>query len=213
MVSMLVILQSGCAVRMLREGWAIHYDTLVSRKSAGYQEPVATRNTRGDVTLQYDARVTRYGVLGPGFEERVSFKRMTNSVSHKELKPVNDLLILNANHVFPDARKNYPPAEGRNAYVYPGGFLPREHFKREPNNLNPKSISYPARECILWEREWIWYVPPQSTNDVPKAAMLTTEKTRTPSYLWPAKIALFPVFLAADIICDPVCFLLSLHGE
>jgi hypothetical protein len=195
------ILGTGCSVHMWREGWAIHSTTPGTDELAGYRRPVATKNANGDIVFEYDVRLSRYGVTGTlnDNEELLGLKRITNTISQRALQPITNIwLLIDA---VPEKRI-YPSADSTNAFVQKEHNLPIGRLKSESDY----SWRFPSSECVVWCKEYIWYVPPPHTNDVPMAAVLSRETIHTPVYLYPVKVVLFPIFLVGDLFSAPFMF-------
>jgi hypothetical protein len=183
-ITMLGILGTGCSVHMWREGWAIHSTTLVAHTMAGYRRPVASRNAQGDIIFKHDVRLSRYGVTGMlnDNEKILGLKRITNTVSQRALQPITNIWLLIDADGFLPMKRIYPSADGTNAFVQLGQNLPILKVKMESDD----SWRFPVSECVVWDKEYIWYVPPLHTNDVPMAAILSKETIHTPACLYPA---------------------------
>jgi hypothetical protein len=199
---------TGCSVHMWREGWAIHSTTMFSRKLAGYRRPVAVKNANGDIVFEYDVRLSRYGVTGTWgtvwgtvdyYGEILGLKRITNTISQRALQPITNIwLLIDA---VPEKRI-YPSTDSPNAFIQTGHNLPIGRLKMESDY----SLRFPSSECVVWCKEYIWYVPPLHTNEVPMAAVLSRETIHTPVYLYPVKVVLFPICLVGDLFSAPFMF-------
>jgi hypothetical protein len=201
---MLGILGTGCSVHMWREGWAIHSTTLDAHTMAGYRRPTASKNKSGDIVFKYDVRLSQYGVTGMlnDNEKILGLKRITNTVPREALQPVTNIWLL----IDPDdhswTKNIFPNADGTDAFVQTGHNVPILGLKMESDY----SWRFPVSECVVWDKEYIWYVPSLHTNDMPMAAVLSKETIHTPAYLYPAKAVLFPIFLIGDLYYVPVMY-------
>jgi hypothetical protein len=170
----------------------------------GYRQPVAAKNANGDVIFEYDVRLSRYGATGDlnDNEQILGLKRITNTVSRTALQPITNIWLLNAGGIYPNAKKTYPSGRNDGAFVQPGCYLPILRCKMESD----ESWRYPPLECVIWDTEYIWYVPPLHTNDMPMAAVLSRETVHTPVYLYPVKVVLFPICLVGDFFYVPIMY-------
>ncbi len=203
--AMLGIFGTGCSVHMWREGWAIHSTTLGTTRMADYRRPIAAKNTNGDVVLEYDVLVTQYRFLGElDFDERVlGLKRITNTVSQAALQPITNIWsLIDVNNGRSTTKRIYPSADSTNAFIQTGHTFPIGRLKMESDD----SWRFPSSECVVWYEEYIWYVPPLHTNEVPMAAVLSRETIHTPVYLYPVKVVLFPICFIGDLYYVPIMY-------
>ncbi|MGO8836583.1 MAG: hypothetical protein ACLQAH_10410 [Limisphaerales bacterium] len=198
------ILGAGCSVHMWRSGWAIHSSTLDAHETKGYRQPVAAKDANGDVVFEYDICLSRYGATGNlnDNEQILGLKRITNIVSRRALQPITNIWPLNAGDIYPNAKKVYPGAGNNDTFVQPGHCLPILRC----NMNSDKSLRFPTSECVVWDGEYIWYIPPQHANDMPMAAVLSRETIHTPVYLYPVKAVLFPICFIGDVYYMPVMY-------
>ncbi len=195
---------SGCSVHMWREGWALHSTTLDVSGMTGYRRPVAIKNANGDVLFEYDVHATQYGITGRlnDNERELGLRRITNTVPQMALQAITNIWpVIDPNGILP-SKKIYPSANSTNAFIQAKQNLPILGCKKEPDG----SWKFPSSECVVWDNEYLWYVPPLHTNDVPMAAVLSTETIHTPIYLYPVKVVLFPIFLIGDFYYVPVMY-------
>src|ERR1017187_2067621 len=180
-ITILGICETGCSVHMWREGWAIHSTTLDARKMAGYRRPDAAKTKNGDLVFKYDVRLGQYGVTGMlnDNEKILGLKRITNSFPPTALKPITNIWPLIDPDGFFSKERIYPRAVSTNAFVQTGQNLQILKVRIESDG----GMRFPASECVVWIKEFIWYVPPLHTNDVPMAAVLSKETIHTPAYL------------------------------
>lgn len=203
-IAMLGIFETGCSVHMWREGWAIHSSTLDAYQMVGYRRPLAFKNAAGDVVLQYDVNVTQYGITGQltDNERNLGLQRVTNAAPRMALQPITNIWLLIDPDDYSWTKRIYPTADGTNAFIQAGHNLPILWRKREPDG----SLKFPSSECVIWDNEYFWYVPPLHTNDVPMAAILSRETIHTPAYLYPVKAVLFPICLLGDAFYVPIMY-------
>jgi hypothetical protein len=189
---------------MWREGWATHSSTLEAWRMAGYRRPVAAKNANGDIVFEYDVRLSRYGVTGTlnDNEEILGLKRITNTISSRALQPITNIWLLIDADGFLPKKSIFPSADSTNAFIQTGHNLPIGRLKRESDD----NWIFPSSECVVWYKEYIWYVPPLHTNDVPMAAVLSRETIHTPVYLYPVKIVLFPICFIGDLYYVPIMY-------
>jgi len=185
---------------MAREGWAFHTSPVGASQMPGYSDPVATKTESGGIIFQYDAQVVHYGMLGhwKGPHEVVGMQRLTNCVAIASLRPATNFWRLSI------GTATCPVASGDTNGIA-SGVLPLldYHIGSEGH------MTYPSRECVLWVGDWVWYVPPQHDGDIPMAAVVSTDTTRTPGHIYPIRVVLFPVLLVGDIFYWPVVFIAS----
>lgn len=185
---------------MAREGWAFRISPVGASQMPGYSDPIATKNENGDIIFLYDAQVVHYGMLGhwTGPHKVVGMERLTNVVAVASLRPVTNFWRLSS------GTPTYPVAS-RDTSGIASGVLPVLDYDISSDG----QVTYPSRECVLWVGDWVWYVPPQHDGDIPMAAVVSTDTTRTPGYAYPIRVVLFPVLLVADILYWPVVFIAS----
>jgi hypothetical protein len=185
---------------MLNKGWAYHSNSLPLdiSKRAGYPDPIGIKTNNG-VIFQYEAQINHYGMTGDLWSgsysgKIVAIEWITNFVATTALRPATNSWWANFKPtIFPTSTDNLTNQSSNilpllNDYQIGGNGLPQ---------------IYPSRECILWRGDWYWYVPPRHDGDLPMAALVSKNFTRTPPGVVPLRIVLFPVVLAGDIIYWP----------
>ncbi len=166
----------------------------------GYSDPVGTKTDNGDLIFHHDVKVVRYGMLGhwSAPAKVLGRERLTNIVERSSLSPATNFWVLRI------ASANCPVAAEDPAAPVSSALPLRDYQVDSDGRWN-----YPARECVLWAGDWVWYVPPQRAGGVPKAAILSAESTKTPRGVYPLRVVLFPVVLVGDLVYWPVAFVAS----
>lgn len=198
---LLVIICSGCSTHMLRYGLAIHTTPVGASQLAGYKDPVATKTAGGDVVFKYDVQVEQYSTMGywHGPPKILSRQRLTNVLAVTSLRPATNLWRLGID------RADCPVVAKDSGITVPLQTLPL----MERQLSGEGCWAFPARECVMWVGDWVWYVPPRRDGDTPLASVLSEETTRTPGYAYPVRILLFPLVLVGDILYWPAAWVLS----
>jgi hypothetical protein len=188
---------------MMRNGWALHSHAYGASKMSGYTDPVATKTANGDLEFQYDAQVERYGMFGRFTGGTViGEQRLTNFIARASLHPATNLVQLGF-----AVSKPIGPVASQKLTDTTSDVLPLLKVQVDYRDL---TATLPSKECVFWsDGQWVWYVPPRHDGDFPTAAFISSDITRTPGYIYPARLVLFPVALAGDIIFWPTFYIAS----
>lgn len=85
---------------------------------------------------------------------------------------------------------------------------------RSPNTRNAKltvlegwptngsQFVCPSHECVIYSRDFVWYVPASGSNGAAKAAVIPGPQSRTPLSAYPKRAALLPAALVGDLIIN-----------
>ncbi|HEY1787272.1 MAG TPA: hypothetical protein VGJ73_03915 [Verrucomicrobiae bacterium] len=167
----------------------------------GYTEPATTKTESGDLIFQYDAQIVRYGMFGhfSGFTEPHTILgkvRITNVVSRASLCPATKF----------DEYLSIP------ASVCPAANNDKNIMRRDTLPVRVCQLNddgrwiYPSEECLIFAGDWYWYVPPKHDGDIPYAAIISKDTTRTPAAIYPVRVVLFPFVLAGDLVFWPTTY-------
>ena len=188
---------SGCANEMIQHGWAIHSQPITEKPRQGEhhwwyrdgaQPPTARKDQNGDLQVDYDVMIDRWGALGSWHPERepLRFERRTRLVMRTELEPAGRY----------DSLRYFMPTNGM-IRLPPNSVVSFIGVKDGP-------FRYPQEECVfLLEGGWYWYVPPSSPSDVPQLALIVGKENYTPWHIWPVRLVCYPFFLVGDLIIWP----------
>jgi hypothetical protein len=192
-ISTVPLLTVGCTSMMWQGGFATVNTAQEAYRVAGNRPPVATKDTNGNVTIEYDTVCYRLNMYGdqPDSSEW-TLRRTTNGVSLGELRPITSFA--------PDPRGTiFPPAANEEAFVAAGQPLPL----MDVNMTDKSELLFPPFECVLNYKGLIWYVPPHHVGEPGRGVQLSKETTKNSRAYIPAKIALTPVTLVEDVFVVP----------
>jgi hypothetical protein len=200
-ISMIPLLTVGCTTAMWKQGFATVTTAQETYFVAGNRPPVAAKDTKGNVTIEYDAVRYRLNMNGNQPESsKWTLWRMTNMVSLSKLESITNLFS-------PDPRGTFfPPAADEEAFVAAGQAMPLMDIKM----TDKSALLFPPYECVLNYQGLLWYVPPRHAGEPARGALLSKETTKNSRAYIPVKIALTPVTIVEDVFVLPATALVYL---
>lgn len=163
--------------------------------------PHATRRADGTLVITAHFQTTQKATVGGLFssDRSLSSEKKVIVVPASELRPAESVIA----GIF----KPYDRAMLRTMLN-----TPIDH--RSPNTKNAKltvldgwptngsQFVCPSHECVIYSRDFVWYVPASGPNGAAKAAVIPGPQSRTPLSAYPKRVALLPAALVGDLIIN-----------
>jgi len=169
-----------------------------------FRNPVASKTEDGNLCVEYDRYVMRFGLIFP-YHERIIVRREKKVVEQCELA------------LAPDWPNDIAKTEYEKLLLPSEGKVP----VREADVMQPGPEGFrPPQECVICRPMYVgsylvcrlyWYVPPAKPGDPPRVALVARERDESPLYAYPLKLLSLPFAIALDMVLTPaeVCCILG----
>lgn len=181
--------------------------------SSGDHAPIAMKNRDGSLTLSVYYETTQNSAMGPLFQADTILKteRRIFIADPASLKPARDVIGKRFRHydepmlatMFSDARKIEEPAYRKGSLKFSHGWP-----------ANGSHLVCPAEECMVYDKDYIWYVPARGKHSEPMAMVIPApESSHTPAKYLPTRLALLPVGIVSDVAINAWLVVASVTGQ